>query len=74
MNKIKTAGDFFKMYIDGFKNLSKTSKTLWAIIIVKLFIMFAVLRIFLFPDFLNSVAETDEQKAEYVIQQLTDDN
>ena len=27
-------------------------KTLWAIILVKLFIMFAILKLFFFPDFL----------------------
>jgi len=70
MNTIKNIGNFFKMYLDGFKNLSKTGKALWAIIILKLFIMFAIMRAFLFPNFLNSVAKTDEQKAEYVAEQL----
>ncbi|EFB93592.1 hypothetical protein HMPREF0648_1741 [Prevotella bivia JCVIHMP010] len=28
-------------------------KTLWAIIIIKLFIMFAILRVFFFPNFLK---------------------
>ena len=71
MNKIKSIGDFFRMYVEGFKNLSKTGKALWTIIILKLFIMFAILRVFLFPNFLNSVAKTDEQKADYVATQLT---
>ncbi|MDR0832783.1 MAG: DUF4492 domain-containing protein [Candidatus Symbiothrix sp.] len=71
MEKIKNIGDFFKMYVEGFKNLSKTSKILWTIIIVKLFIMFAVMRAFLFPNFLNSKFDTEEEKAEYVIEQIT---
>ena len=55
----------------GFRNLSKTSKTLWIIILIKLFIMFAVMRAFLFPNFLNSVADNDKEKADYVSTQIT---
>jgi len=72
MKQVKNISDYFKMHVEGFKNLSKTGKTLWAIIILKLFIMFAVMKVFLFPNFLNSVAKTDEQKAEYVATQLTE--
>jgi len=45
-------------------------KTLWMIIIIKLFIMFVVLRIFFFPNFLNSNFETEEGKAGHVRQEL----
>ena len=61
----------FNFYIDGFRNLDKVSIKLWIIIGIKLFIMFAILKLFFFPDFLNSKFETDEQKSEYVIQSLT---
>ena len=44
MKKAVGLRNFFKMYYDGFRNLSKTSKTLWIIILIKLFIMFAVMR------------------------------
>lgn len=73
MAKIRTVKDFFMMYVDGFKNMSKTSRLLWVIILVKLFIMFAILKVFFFPNFLNSVASTEEEKAEYVIEKLTQD-
>ena len=46
-------------------------KRLWAIILIKLFIMFAILKLFFFKNFLNSKFESDEEKAEYVIEQLT---
>ncbi len=46
-------------------------KTLWKIIFVKLFIMFAVLKIFFFPDFLHTKFTTDEQRADHVIDQIT---
>ncbi len=68
MNLVKRIINF---YIDGFRNLDKVSIKLWIIIGIKLFIMFAILKLFFFPDFLNSKFDTDEQKSEYVIQSLT---
>lgn len=72
MDKVRNIKDFFRMYVDGFKNMSKMSKTLWVIIFIKLFIMFAVIRAFLFPNFLNSVADSKEAKAEYVSNEITE--
>lgn len=46
-------------------------KRLWLIIIIKLFIMFAILKIFFFKNFLNYKFDTDEEKGNYVIEQLT---
>jgi len=46
-------------------------KRLWAIIIIKLFIMFAILKIFFFKDFLNEKFDNEDEKADYVIEQLT---
>jgi len=46
-------------------------KRLWAIIIIKLFIMFAILKLFFFKDFLNEKFDNEEDKADYVIEQLT---
>ncbi len=46
-------------------------KRLWFIIIIKLFIMFAILKIFFFKDFLNNKFDTEEKKGDYVIEQLT---
>ena len=49
-------------------------KRLWAIIIIKLFIMFAILKLFFFKDFLNEKFESEDEKANYVIEQLTKPN
>lgn len=58
-------------YFDGFKNLSVTSRKLWIIIFVKLFIMFAILKLFFFPDFLKTKFKTNTERTNYVIEQLT---
>ncbi|HAN18481.1 MAG: DUF4492 domain-containing protein [Bacteroidetes bacterium GWC2_33_15] len=60
----------FLFYYEGFRSMT-VGKKLWVIIIIKLFIMFAILKLFFFPDFLNSKFKTDEERSDYVIEQLT---
>lgn len=60
----------FYLYYDGFRTMT-VGKKLWAIILIKLFIMFAILKLFFFKDFLGSNFETDEERSNYVIEQLT---
>lgn len=59
-------------YVDGFRELSPWARTLWIIILVKLFVMFAVLRLFFFRDTLNNRYSTDEERANHVIEELID--
>ncbi len=59
----------FHLYYDGFRSMT-WGWSLWAIIFLKLFIMFAVLRLFFFPNFLNGVGDSDEAKSEYVVNEL----
>ncbi|MCI1648604.1 MAG: DUF4492 domain-containing protein [Bacteroides sp.] len=58
----------WRFYIDGFRNMT-LGRTLWLIIIVKLFVMFFVLRLFFFPKFLNS-PEIGQDKGKYVGHEL----
>ena len=60
----------YRFYIDGFRSMT-VGKTLWKIVIIKLIIMFAVLKLFFFPDFLGTKFTTDEQRADYVLEQIT---
>jgi hypothetical protein len=60
----------FSFYYDGFKNMT-VGKKLWAIIIIKLAIFFLILKLIFFPNFLNSNFSTDEERSEYVLEQLT---
>ena len=63
----------FNFYYEGFKNMT-IGKRLWLIIAIKLFIMFAILKLFFFHDDLGSRYQTDEEKGNYVIEQLTNQN
>jgi len=60
----------YRFYLDGFRRMT-IGKTLWKIIFMKLFVMFAVLKLFFFPNFLQTNFSTDEQRADHVIDQLT---
>lgn len=46
----------YDLYADGFRQMT-IGRTLWAVILIKLFIIFAVLKVFFFPDFLKSNAD-----------------
>jgi len=50
----------------------KLGKTLWLIILIKLFILFIVLKIFFFPNLLNSRFDNDREKADFVLKELTE--
>jgi hypothetical protein len=60
----------FSFYYDGFRNMSGWGKKVWIIIIIKLFIIFAIFRLFFFPDFLGKKYNNDKQRSEYVMDQL----
>jgi len=62
--------NIFEFYLDGFRNMSISSRKLWFIILIKLFIMFAILKVFFFPDFLNSKYDTQQDKSNHVKEQL----
>ena len=57
------------LYYDGFRSM-RLGRTLWAIILIKLFIIFVILKIFFFPNFLKQHAEGDE--ADFVASELVD--
>ena len=60
----------FNFYVEGFKQMT-WGRTLWAIILIKLFIMFVILKIFFFPRFLGQF-DTKSEKQEYVSSELID--
>lgn len=64
-------GFFYKvwhLYYDGFREMT-VGKTLWLVILVKLFIIFAILKVFFFPDIIGERAQKGHE-ADYVEQQM----
>jgi len=60
----------FFFYYDGFRKMT-VGRKLWLIIFIKLFIMFAILKLFFFPDLLRKNFSSDEERSNYVIEELT---
>jgi hypothetical protein len=57
-------------YLEGFKNMT-WGKSVWLIILIKLFIFFFVLKIFFFPDILKKNFSTDKERGDSVLENLT---
>jgi hypothetical protein len=62
----------FDLYYDGFRNMT-LGRTLWLVILVKLFVIFVVLKVFFFPDYIKEHANKG-QEAEFVSKQLLNSN
>lgn len=59
----------WSFYYQGFKGMT-VGKTLWIIILVKLFIFFVVMKMIFFPNYLKSKFDTDEERADHVRSEL----
>ena len=58
----------YRFYRDGFREM-RVGRTLWAIILVKLFIMFAILKLFFFRDPL--AGQSESQRADAIMENIT---
>ena len=58
----------WQFYRDGFRGM-KLGRTLWLIILIKLFVLFFILRLFFFPDYLKREAAGGEKDG-YVSREL----
>jgi len=61
-----TLRNVFQFYRDGFRAMV-LGRTLWKIIIIKLVVMFGVLKLFFFPDYLQTNFSTDRDRADHVL-------
>ncbi|MCK9203257.1 MAG: DUF4492 domain-containing protein [Bacteroidales bacterium] len=57
------------LYYDGFRSMT-VGKQLWIIILIKLFILFFILRLFFFPNILKSNFNNDKDRSDYIREQL----
>ncbi len=58
----------FNLYYEGFRGM-RLGKTLWLIIAIKLFVIFVVLKLFFFPNYISNHAEKGCE-ADFVATQL----
>ena len=59
----------WSLYYDGFRNMT-VGKTLWAIILLKVFIFFVIMKLLFFPNILKKNFSTDEERADHVRMEL----
>ena len=59
----------WELYYEGFRSMT-LGRTLWAVILVKLFIIFVVLKLFFFPNYIKEHAK-EGQEAEFVFKSIT---
>ena len=71
MSILSAPARLFAIYRDGIKH-SALARRLLCIIIIKIVILFALFRLFLMPDRLDSVSDTDNEKAGAVRTSLID--
>lgn len=59
----------FEFYRQGFSAM-RLGKTLWGVIFIKLFVIFVLLKIFVFDENLNSTFAKDTDKSDFVLRNL----
>lgn len=64
----------YRFYAEGFKSMPRWGKQVWLVVLIKLFIMFAILKIFFFPNFLKTNFKTDAERSDHVLENLTNVN
>lgn len=67
----RKAYSIWRFYYEGFRDMT-VGKTLWAIILLKLFLFFIVMKLLFFPNLLQRDFDNDDQRAEHVRHQLVD--
>jgi hypothetical protein len=69
-SEISALKKLYRFYYEGFTGMSWWGKRVWIIIIIKLFIIFLILKLLFFKDFLGSRYDNEKQKSEYVLDRL----
>lgn len=62
--------NIYLLYADGFRNMT-IGRKLWALVIIKLAIIFFVFKLFFFPNILQEKYDNDDDRARAVAERLT---
>ena len=71
MTILRKVRSIFRFYIDGFREMPQWGRRVWLVILIKLFIMFAILRLLFFPDLLKRDFDNDADRGRHVLEQIT---
>ena len=64
----------YRFYSEGFGKMPAWGKQVWLVILIKLFVMFVILKIFFFPNFLKTNFRNDSERSNHVLENLTNIN
>jgi len=59
------------LYYNGFRNMPRYGVKLWIIILIKLFVIFIVLKFLFFNNTLETKFKSDKERSEHVLENLT---
>ena len=65
--------NIYFFYLNGFKNMT-VGKTLWKLILIKLFVIFIFLNYFVHDKSLKTEYKTYDEKVDFVYKNLTKEN
>ena len=68
MKRKRVRYSIFHLYYDGVRDMT-VGKTLWTFLLIKLFIIFAILKVFFLPDFITHHAKKG-QESQFVSEQV----
>ncbi len=72
IEKVNPVVRVWRFYRDGFRAMT-VGRYLWALILIKLFILFFVFKLFFFTDLLKRDYDNDRDRAQAVRTALTDE-
>ncbi|NLV23208.1 MAG: DUF4492 domain-containing protein [Deltaproteobacteria bacterium] len=64
-----TLTGIWRFYRDGFRSMT-LGKTLWALILIKLIVLFGFLKVFFFPDLLKTRYDNDYDRGAFVLRHI----
>lgn len=67
---VRWLNNVYRFYLDGFRSMT-IGRKLWMIIIIKLVVIFGILKLFFFPDMLKTNYDNDADRAQAVRSALT---
>ena len=69
---MKTLKNIVNLYVDGFRNMT-LGKTLWTVVLIKLFIMLFILKMLIFNNTIHTEFDTNEEKIDFIYKNLLKD-
>ena len=61
----------WRFYAEGFRNMPSWGRQAWTVVIIKGIVVFIIMKLVFFPNQLKKNYNTDAERSEHVLDQLT---